>query len=81
MSKKHSAYYLGVAKKNGLRVTNGGSHAKIYGPAGRGFIAVPQHRDLSNGVECAIIKWFKKLGIILSLLVVVVIMMLGTGAL
>jgi hypothetical protein len=69
MSKRNSSYYLGIASKNGLRITNGGSHVKIYGPAGRGFMAMPRHRDLSPGVERAIIKWFLKLGIIISLMI------------
>lgn len=69
MSRKNSAYYLGAASKHGLRIVNGGSHVKIYGPAGRGFMAVPRHRDLSPGVERAIIKWFLKLGIILTVMI------------
>ena len=37
------------------------------GPAGRGFMCVPRHRDLSSGVERAIVKWFLKLGIVVAL--------------
>ena len=67
MSKKNCNYYVKAAEKNGLKVANGGCHTKIYGPAGRGFMCVPRHKDLSTGVERAIIKWFLRLGIMVAL--------------
>ncbi len=67
MSRKSCSYYIKAAEKHGLKVTNGGCHTKIYGPADRGFMAVPRHRDLSPGVERAIVKWFLKLGIVVTL--------------
>jgi len=69
--RKHSGkFYLLKARQHGLVVKNGkGDHCKIYGPAGRGYMVVPLHRELSKGVECAIKKWFKAAGIILSLII------------
>ena len=71
MSKKTCSYYIKAAEKNGLKVTEGGCHTKIYGPADRGFMAVPRHKDLSPGVEKAIVRWFLKLGIVVALGLVV----------
>ena len=66
MGGKSGEYYVKEAQKHGLRVENGhGSHTKVYGPAGRGYMVVPQHRTLSTGVEHAILKFFKTLGILL----------------
>ena len=65
---KTGSFYVKVAKENGLRVENGrGDHVKVYGGAGRGYMVVPQHRELADGTECAIKKWFKALGILLAL--------------
>ena len=69
MSKtNNSEYYIHLAKKNGLTVKEGGSHSKIYGPAGRGYMALPRHTGLSRGVECAVKKWFRALGILVAVL-------------
>jgi predicted RNA binding protein YcfA (HicA-like mRNA interferase family) len=76
MSKHNSGtYYVKQAKKNGLEVTNGkGDHAKIFAPAGRGYMIVPLHRELSDGTEYVIRKWFRTLGIILTLIVGLIIL-------
>lgn len=61
-----------VAKKNHLRIVeNGGSHIKIYGPAGRGYMTVYKG-ELSTGVEHEARKWFKALGILITLAFVIV---------
>lgn len=67
--KHHSGkYYIAKAEKAGLRVENGrGDHMKVFGPAGRGYMVVPIQRELSNGVEHAIVKWFARLGILVTL--------------
>ena len=70
MSSKHNSgsYYVREAAKAGLYVTNGkGDHAKVYGPAGRGYMVVPLHRELATGTECAIRKWLKLCGVLLVL--------------
>lgn len=70
MSKTNSGdYYIRLAKKNGLTVKEGSSHTKIFGPAGRGMMAVPRHATLSKGVECNVKKWFRTLGILCLLVV------------
>ena len=73
MSKtQNSEYYIRLAKKNGLEVKEGGSHSKIIGSAGRGYMAIPRHATLSKGVECNVRKWFRALGILVVLAVTVV---------
>jgi len=67
MSKKTSSYYIGIARKNGFSIKEGGSHTKIYAPGSGRPMVVPRHRELSPGVEHAIIKFFLKLGVILGL--------------
>ena len=66
MSKKTSNYYLGVARKNGFRIAEGGCHTKIFAPGQSRPIVIPRHHDLSPGVEHAIIKWFVRLGVLLA---------------
>ncbi len=68
MGKHHSGYdYVKAAQKAGLRVEMGrGDHCKVYGPTGQGFETIPLHRELSNGTEHAIAKWFKAIGIVLG---------------
>lgn len=70
--KEHSGeYYVDMAEKAGLRTRRGrGDHVVIYGKEGRGYQTIPLHRELSPGIERAIVKWFARLGIILSLLVI-----------
>ncbi len=59
--------YIKAAKKNGLRVERGrGDHVKIYGPAGRGYMIIPD-RKVGKGLACEISKWFKLLGILVVL--------------
>jgi len=74
MSKHNSGlHYVKKAEENGLRVISGkGDHAKIVAPAGRGYMIIPLHRELSNGTEYAIKKWFKSLGILLLLIVLLI---------
>lgn len=67
MSRKNSDYYLGVARKHGLTVKEGGCHTKIYAPGETRPMTIPRHRDLSPGVEHCIVKWFLKLGIAVTL--------------
>jgi predicted RNA binding protein YcfA (HicA-like mRNA interferase family) len=76
MSKHNSGiYYVKQARKSGLQVENGkGNHAKIIAPAGRGYMIVPLHRELSNGTEYVIRKWFKTLGIILTIIIGLVLL-------
>ena len=76
MSRQHGgSYYVDEAKKHGLKVKPGkGDHIKITGmlPDGRRtMMPIPMHRELANGTECAIKKWFKALGIFLVLVVLV----------
>jgi len=76
MSKYHSGnYYVGEAQKHGLRVVPGrGDHYKIYSPDDcpeRSMMTVPMHRELATGTECAIRKWFRKIGILISIAVLV----------
>ena len=69
MSNQHSGYFwIKVGEKNDLPVKYGGKHALVYGPAGRGYQSIPMHNTLSKGVECAIRKWYKQLGIIIVIL-------------
>ena len=69
MSKHNSgSYYVKCAEKAGLRVEQGkGDHVKIYGDCDRGYMVVPQHRELATGTECAIRKWFRALGVLVTL--------------
>lgn len=77
MSKHNSGeYYVKLAQKEGLEVKNGkGDHAKIVAPAGRGYMIVPLHKELSNGTECAIKKWFRMLGILVAIMAIVFLVM------
>lgn len=72
--KHHSGdYYVKAAKAHGLEVEHGkGDHVKIKAPAGRGYMIVPMHRELCNGTEYAIKKWFKALGILLVLVLAII---------
>lgn len=73
MAKANSgAYYVHLAEKNGLTVKSGkGDHMVIYGPAGRGYMTVPMHKELATGTNCAIKKWFRMLGILALVTVLV----------
>lgn len=77
MSKHNSGeYYVKLAQKHGLETKNGkGDHAKILAPAGRGYMIVPLHKELSNGTECAIKKWFRLLGILAVIATIAFIML------
>lgn len=68
--KHHSGYdYLDAAKKAGLEIKMGkGDHCIVKAPIGRGYEVIPLHKELSNGVECKLSKWFKAAGILLSLI-------------
>lgn len=66
---KHNpgSHYIKIAEANGLRVVLGkGDHKKVYGPAGRGYMTIPMHKELADGTECAIKKFFKACGILLT---------------
>jgi hypothetical protein len=77
MSKTHSGFFwIKVGEKNNLPVKYGGKHAKVYGPADRGYQAIPLHNTLSKGVECAIRKWYKQLGIIIVIVAVALVIVL-----
>jgi hypothetical protein len=78
MSKTHSGYfYVHEATKHNLIVSNGkGDHAKVYGPAGRGYMVVPLKRALAKGTECAIRKWFLKIGIVVAALCLALVVVL-----
>lgn len=69
MAKKNSGeYFVQGAVKHGLQVRMGkGDHAIVYGPADRGMMTVPLHKELATGTCAKIRKWFLKLGILLSL--------------
>lgn len=73
---KSGQYYVKEAMKHGLKVANGkGDHVKIYGPASRGYMVIPLKRELANGTECCIKKWFRALGILLMLTIATMMMM------
>lgn len=66
---KPGKHYKKIAEKNGLKTRNGkGDHVVVEGPAGRGYMTIPMHKELDKGTESAIKKWFKALGIICGLL-------------
>ncbi len=69
MSKTHSgSFWLNTAQSNGLETRMGkGDHAIIKGPNGRGYIVVPLKKELGKGLDCAIRSWFKALGILISI--------------
>ena len=68
--KHHSGMeYVNAAKKAGLEVKMGkGDHCIVKAPIGRGYEVIPLHKELSNGVECKLSKWFKAAGILLALI-------------
>ena len=75
---KHNpgSYYVNLAKKNGLRVEPGrGDHYKVFGSADRGYMTIPLHRELADGTECAIRKFFKTLGIVLAVLLISILLL------
>jgi len=66
-------YYEKVAKQNKLEVRKGkGDHVNVYGPAGRGYMTIPLHKELSKGVECKVNGWFKALGILVVVAIIAV---------
>lgn len=71
MSKHHGGnYYISIARANELKVTNGkGSHFKVEGEIDgqRTVMTIPNDRELATGTECAIKKWFIRLGILVIL--------------
>jgi hypothetical protein len=79
MSKTHSGkFYVDLAVKNGLTVLNGkGDHVKVVAPAGRGYMIVPTHRELAKGTECSIRRWFKLVGILLTVMAPLACMIAG----
>ena len=68
--------YIKAAKKNNLEVRKGkGDHMNVYGPAGRGYMTIPMHKELSRGVDSSANKWFKTLGIIVTIVLVIVVLL------
>jgi len=67
-AKDHSGkHYIDAARDAGLRVTNGhGDHYKVYGPVDRGYMIIPAHAELGKGLECKVIKWLLKCGVVLA---------------
>ena len=68
--KHHSGMdYVKAAEKAGLEIKMGrGDHCIVKAPVGRGYEVIPLHRELSDGIECKLAKWFKAAGILLSLI-------------
>lgn len=67
-----------VARENGLEIRPGkGSHMKIIGPAGRGYM-IYEGRDKKQSafISKQIRKWFLEMGIVITL-VLVILNMLG----
>lgn len=75
MAKWSSAYYVKLAKRSGMQVTQGAKHIKIstLSPDGiKSTMMIP--RDLKgNGTERAIIKWFLKMGIVIALILALIL--------
>ncbi len=66
MARRSGSYYISKAQKNGLRTANGkGDHVKVYG-RNHTMMVIPKNLK-GNGTECSIIKWFLKLGIVVTL--------------
>ena len=79
MAKHNSGkYYVDQAKRNHLDVKNGrGDHVKIYADGARPM-TVPMHRELATGTECAIRKWFLKLGILVCLALILACILIAS---
>lgn len=71
--KHHSGMeYVKAAEKAGLEIKMGkGDHCIVKAPVGRGYEVIPLHKELSNGVECKLAKWFKAAGIVVCIIAVV----------
>lgn len=68
MAKQRGEYYIRTAEKQGCRTAWGkGDHCKVYAPDNSSMISIPYNLK-GNGTECAIIKWFKKVGLLLVLI-------------
>jgi hypothetical protein len=70
MARQHSGFdYEKAAQKKNLPIRQGkGDHVIVYTPDKTECICVPLHRQLANGTECKIKKFFAlKLGILLVL--------------
>lgn len=67
--KPHSGmYYVEAARSGGLEVCNGkGDHYKVKGPADRGYMIIPAHAELGKGLECKVVKWLLKCGVLVTL--------------
>jgi hypothetical protein len=69
MNKHSGNFYKKTAEKNGLRTRNGrGDHVIVYSKDEKSCIAIPLHSDLAKGTECAIKKWFIRIGIIVIMI-------------
>ena len=68
MAKQRGDYYIRQAEKQGCQTVWGkGDHCKIYAPDHSSMMIVPLNLK-GNGTEHAIIKWFKKVGLLLMIL-------------
>jgi predicted RNA binding protein YcfA (HicA-like mRNA interferase family) len=73
MSRHNSGrYYIEAARGHGFEVKPArGDHWKVRGPD-KSMMIVPAHRELANGTECAIRKWFLRFGIVLTLAIIAI---------
>ena len=73
MAKRTSEYYRKIAARSGLSVSMGSKHIKIsgYDQAGMKTTMMLPHELKGNGTECAIIKWFLRMGIVIALLIAI----------
>lgn len=69
MAKRTSEYYRKVAAKSGLQVSMGSKHIKIsgYDQSGVKTTMMLPHELKGNGTEHAIVKWFLRMGIVITL--------------
>ena len=69
MSKHYNGWdFKKAAERAGMEVSISGDHCKGKAPAGRGYMVWPLKNELPPFVECKVRKWFKSLGVVLSIL-------------
>ena len=73
MAKRTSEYYRKAAAKSRLQITIGSKHIKIsgYDQAGIKTTMMLPHELKGSGTECAIVKWFLRMGIVIAILLAV----------
>ena len=71
MAKNNSSHYVKIAQNSGkIKVVEGSKHIKLYGEDSSGnksMMTVPRNLK-GDGTECAIIKWLKRMGVILGII-------------